>query len=116
FATRWIYGVCDTYSIAPSAWGDQPMTATQLIAFTLIAGFCAIWGYLLTGYSRRAFWVAMTLGFLGAYFGPKLVESLSWSLSSSLYFHKLPFPYVASLIGAAVAVFTVALSHRVSHE
>jgi uncharacterized membrane protein YeaQ/YmgE (transglycosylase-associated protein family) len=102
------------FSATPTPYrGGFVMTLTLpgLIVMIVIAAICGAVGKALAGGTQGGLVVSITLGFIGALFGPWVAGQLNLAEPFMLHVSGQPFPIVWSIIGAALFV---ALVHLVS--
>ena len=80
------------------------LTLPGLIVLIVIAAICGAVGKALAGGSQGGLVVAITLGFIGALFGPWVAGQLNLAEPLMLDVSGQPFPIVWSIIGAALFV------------
>lgn len=80
------------------------MTLAELIILVVIAAIAGAIGQSLGGYRRGGFFLAVVLGFVGAFIGTWLARNLGLPTLIEINIGGVSFPLVWAIIGAAILV------------
>jgi uncharacterized membrane protein YeaQ/YmgE (transglycosylase-associated protein family) len=85
------------------------MTIVEILLLILVAAVCGGVGQALGGYSRGGCLVAIVLGFVGAFIGKWLADSMDLPKIYVLHIGDTSFPIVWAIIGATLFVVVVGM-------
>ena len=88
------------------------MSVIEFIVLIIVAAIAGAVGQALGGYKRDGFFLAVILGFFGAYLGTWIADELGLPIIATVDVGGVSFPIIWAILGAAVFVALISLVGR----